>query len=124
MEAEGLAALRDCPFLLTSLDDVSGRIANTELRAAGIKPTALVEADSMMTLLSLAAAGLGGVFCPTDILDVASDLSRDLVRVRLSDAARYEISLGTPANAEPWTPAQLFEDILGALFGETIQAEA
>ena len=115
----GLAALGGCPFLLTSLDDISGRVARSELRAAGIKPDVLVEADSLMTLLCLCKAGLGAVFCPTSILDVAEDLSRDLVRIRLSDAARYDISLGRPANAEPWIPAQLFEDILGALFEDS-----
>lgn len=118
-EAEGVGFLKECPLLLTTLDDVSGRIAQTELRAARMKPEALVESDSMMTLLSLAAAELGCVFCPTSILDVARELSQGLVRIRLSEAARYEISLGRQANAEPWTPAQLFEDILGALFGET-----
>lgn len=119
IECEGLGMLRDCPLLLTTLDDVSGRVAHTELRAAHIKPSPLVESDSMMTLLSLSAAGLGCVFCPTGILDVARDLSDGLVRIRLSDAARYGISIGRQASAEPWTPAQLFEDILGALFGDT-----
>ena len=78
----------------------------------------------LMTLLCLCKAGLGAVFCPTSILDVAEDLSRDLVRIRLSDAARYDISLGRPANAEPWIPAQLFEDILGALFEDSGAASA
>ncbi len=116
--AEGLSLLKDCPFLMTSPDDISGRIARTELRRARIKANPLVESDSMMTLLSLCAAGLGAVFCPTNILDVATDLAQGLARVRLSQSARYEISLGRPATAEPWAPAQVFEDILGALFGD------
>lgn len=120
----GLAALRSCPFLLTSLDDISGRVARSELRAARIRPEVAVEADSLMTLLCLCKAGLGAVFCPTSILDVAEDLSRNLVRIRLSDAARYDISLGRPADAEPWVPAQLFEDILGALFEDAGAASA
>lgn len=122
-KAGGLALFAESPFLLTSLDDISGRIAHSELRAAGIKPTIAVEADSMMTLLSLCAAGIGCVFCPTDILDAAPELSRELVRVRLSDAAHYEISLGRQTDAEPWTPAQLFEDIVGALFGDEVRAQ-
>lgn len=116
---QGLGILKNCPFLLTSLDDVSGRIARIELRTARIKPESLVESDSMMTLLALGAAGIGGVFCPSSILDAAPDLSQGFVRIPLSDGARYEISLGRPANAEPWTPAQVFEDVVGALFGDS-----
>lgn len=115
---EGLALLKDCPFLMTSPDDISGRIARTELRRARVKTSPLVESDSMMTLLSLCTAGLGAVFCPTNILDVATELTQGLARIRLSQAAQYEISLGRPASAEPWAPAQVFEDILGALFGD------
>ena len=97
---------------------MTGRVAQTELRGARIKPNIVVESESMMTLLPLCAAGIGGVFCPTNILDAEDDYAGSLLRVRLSDAARYAISIGRQANAEPWTPAQLFEDIVGALFGE------
>lgn len=118
VDRQGLAALRDCPFLLTSLDDISGRVARGELRAARIKPNVAVQTDSLTTILQLCDAGLGAAFCPTDYLDVASELSPDLVRVRLSEAARYDISIGRPTNVEPWTPVKLFEDILGALFAD------
>lgn len=113
---EDLSVLAECPFLLTSLDDITGRIARSELRAAGIKPRVAVEGDSLMALLSLCREGIGAVFCPANVLDAVEELSRDLVRVRLSDAARYDISLGRPASADPWAPAQVFEDIVGALF--------
>ena len=55
--------LRDCPFLLETVDDISGRVARVELQRAGIKPRGLVESESLITLLSLCAKGLGGVFC-------------------------------------------------------------
>ena len=113
---EDLSVLAEGPFLLTSLDDITGRIARSELRAAGIKPRVAVEGDSLMALLSLCHEGIGAVFCPANVLDAVEELSRDLVRVRLSDAARYDISLGRPASADPWAPAQVFEDIVGALF--------
>ncbi|MEE0845378.1 MAG: LysR family transcriptional regulator [Eggerthellaceae bacterium] len=115
---EGLSVLRDCPFLLTSLDDITGRVARSELRAARIKPNVAVEADSLATLLSLCVAGVGAVFCPANVLDLNTDITRDLVRVHLSEAASHDISLGVPSDAEPWTPVQLFEDIVGALFGD------
>lgn len=118
-EQEDLGILAQCPFLLETIDDISGRIAHVELSRAGIKPRGIVESTNMMTLLSLSAAGLGGVFCPTNMLDEIPTLSERLIRIRLSEAARYQISLGTPQNAEPWSPAQLFEDVIGALFGES-----
>lgn len=121
-EGEGLGLLRSCPFLLETVDDISGRIARLELQRARIKPKGLVESESLMTLLALCAAGIGAVFCPANMLGI-SDLTRRLVRIRLSEAASYDISLGIPANAEPWTPAQMFEDVIGALFAEAESAE-
>ncbi|WP_165172228.1 LysR family transcriptional regulator [Adlercreutzia sp. ZJ242] len=121
LESEGLARLSSCPFLLETIDDISGRVARSELQSAGIKPSGLVESENLMTLLALSVAGIGGVFCPANMLDATSSLTGDLVRVRLSDAATYDISLGMPASAEPWTPAQMFEDVIGALFGESFE---
>lgn len=118
LQEHGLGALKDCPFLLTTVDDISGRIAQTELRRERIAPNVLVESDSILTLLSLCQAGLGAIFCPTNILEIASLPSGELAIVHLSESAHYDIELGRPANAEPWAPAQLFEDILGALFGD------
>lgn len=118
LEREGLARLANCPFLLETVDDLSGRIARIELRRAGIDERGLVESENMMTLLALAVAELGGVFCPTNLLDAEPALTQGLARIRLSEEARYMIGLGVPSTAEPWTPAQMFEDVIGALFGE------
>ena len=38
LKGEGISALKKCPFILGSVDDISGRVAYTELRNAGIKP--------------------------------------------------------------------------------------
>lgn len=124
IEAEGLESLASCPFLLERIDDISGRVARHELQSAGIKPAGFVESENMMTLLSLCAAGLGGVFCPTNMLDETSNLTKDLVRIKLSDEACYQISIGTPKGSAPWLPAQMFEDILGSLYGQSDGAAA
>lgn len=118
VQDEGLGLLRDCPFLLETADDISGRIARVELRRAGIKADGLVESESMITLLSLCARGLGGVFCPTNILSETDRLTGGLLRIGLSSAASYAISVGTPESAEAWMPVQMLEDVMGALFGE------
>ncbi|NGM18281.1 LysR family transcriptional regulator [Eggerthellaceae bacterium zg-893] len=116
--ARGLEGLRDLPFLLESIDDISGRIARIELRRTQIKAKGLVESNNMMTLLELCASAVGCVFCPTNLLDATEPMTGELLRVRLSDAARYDIGVGMPSDAGAWTPAQVFEDVLGALYGD------
>ncbi|MGN0038372.1 MAG: LysR family transcriptional regulator [Coriobacteriales bacterium] len=117
VESEGLALLRECPFLLEDDDDIAGRIGQTEMKKAGIKQEGVVKAESMTVLLALCRQGLGAVFSPLTLLDAAQD-GAQLLRIHLPEPARYQISVGRPANAEPWTPAQTFEDIIGALFGD------
>ncbi|MGN0072296.1 MAG: LysR family transcriptional regulator [Coriobacteriales bacterium] len=117
IESKGLALLRECPFLLEEDDDIAGRIGQTEMKKAGIKQEGVVKAESMTVLLALCRQGLGAVFSPLTLLDAAQD-SAQLLRIHLPEPARYQISVGRPANAEPWTPAQTFEDIIGALFGD------
>lgn len=118
VESEGLSLLRECPFLLEDDDDIAGRIGQTEMKKAGIKQEGVVKAESMTVLLALCRQGLGAVFSPLTLLDAAQDDTAELLRIRLPEPARYQISVGRPANAEPWTPAQTFEDIIGALFGD------
>ena len=118
IETEGLSLLRDCPFLLEEDDDIAGRIGNAEMKKAGIKQEGIVKAESMTVLLAICNQGLGAVFCPLSLLEAANYSAADLVRIHLPEPARYQISVGRPADAEPWTPAQTFEDIIGALFGD------
>ena len=116
VEEEGLSLLRECPFLLEEDDDIAGRIGHNEMKKAGIKQQGVVKAESMTVLLALCRQGLGAVFSPLTLLEAAKTQSEELVRIHLPEPARYQISVGRPSNAEPWTPAQTFEDIIGALF--------
>lgn len=117
-ETQGLAALARCPFLLESIEDISGRVAHWELRHAGIRPAVVLESDNMMTMLSACVAGIGAAFAPTNLLDAVAFAAKGLVRIKLTSAACYNIALGTPETAEPWTPTQIFQDVLFDLFGE------
>ena len=117
VEGQGLSLLKDCPFLLEDDADIAGRIGARAMKAAGIKGGGLVKCESMTVLLALAAQGLGAVFCPDSMLERASENERTLTRIHLPGSATYQISVGRPADAEPWTPAETFEDILGAIFG-------
>ena len=109
---EGIGALKNCPFILGSVDDISGRVAYSELRNAGIKPHVVATSGNMPTLLTLCAEGLGAVFCPTDMLDASPMVSGDLLRIPLSSQSRYTIELGIPMRAERWQVVDAFRRIL------------
>lgn len=112
LSQEGIGRLKDCPFILGSVDDISGRVAYSELRNAGIKPHVVATSGNMPTLLSLCAEGLGAVFCPTDMLDASLLVTRDLLRIPLSSRSRYTIELGIPMRSERWQVVDVFRSIL------------
>lgn len=116
VQQEGLALLKDCPFLLGESDDSAGRLARRLLKSAGIRQEALVTCESMTILLRLASQRIGAVFCPASMLESALGPAKELVAVTLPEPVTYQISVGRPVDAEPWTPAEAFEDILGTLF--------
>lgn len=118
IEAEGLGLLKGFPFLLEDDDDIAGRIGQAAMKKAGIEYSGVVRSESMSVLLELCEKGLGAVFCPNTLLDAAGPGKQKLARIHLKEHASYQISIGRPENAEPWTPAQTFEDILGALYGD------
>lgn len=112
LSEEGIDKLKKCPFILGSVDDISGRVAYSELRNAGIKPHVVATSGNMPTLLSLCAEGLGAVFCPTDMLDASLLVTRDLLRIPLSSRSRYTIELGIPMRPERWQVVDVFRSIL------------
>ena len=118
VQSQGLQLLNGFPFLLEDDDDIAGRIGQAAMKKAGIKYSGVVRSQSMSVLLELCAKGLGAVFCPNTLLDAFECGNKKLERIHLQEPASYQISIGRPANAEPWTPAQTFEDILGALYGD------
>lgn len=118
LELSGLSALKGCPFLLGDRDDISGRIARLEIRRAGLKVDVAATSQNILTLIAMCAQGIGALFAPSNMLDSVEGRRDDLMRVRLSPDARYEIGLGVPLDAQPWTPAELLEDTIGALHGE------
>ena len=112
LKGEGIGALKKCPFILGSVDDISGRVAYSELRNAGIKPHVVATSGNMPTLLSLCSEGLGAVFCPTDMLDYSPMASPDLLRIPLSSQSSYTIELGIPSRSERWQVVDSFRRIL------------
>ena len=108
---KGVSVLASCPFALGTLDDIAGRVGYSVLRNAGIKPTIVATSENMGTLLGMAAEGLGAIFCPTDVL-ASSERGSSLVRIPLSDQAKYTISLGIPMKEEQWSAIEVLKDAL------------
>lgn len=115
---EGLGVLKNCPFLMGTVEDISGRVAYSELRNAGIKPRVIATSGYITTLLSMCVQGLGGMFCPSHLISDILLNTSDLVLVPLSQQAKYTISLGTPMQATEWRAV----DELKRIMIETILA--
>lgn len=108
---EGLGVLKDCPFILGSVDDISGRIAYSEMRNAGIrKPRTVAISENLTTVMVMCSEGLGAGFCPVNILDISDSVTHGLIRIPLSSQAKYMISLGTPMSADPWRAMDVFRE--------------
>ncbi len=110
---KGIGALKNCPFVLESVDDIAGRIAYSELRNAGIEPNVVATSENLPTLLAMSAEGLGAVFCPMNMFDLLHDsLTKNLVRISLSEQAKYNISLGIPLQREQWKALGAFKELI------------
>lgn len=137
--AQGLRLLAKCPFVMGTIDDISGRIAYSELRNAGISPKVVATSESVITLLSMVAEGIGAAFTPSGALaapagwGVSTALAtptewgeptalatpntpvpnqQEIVLIPLSSKAKYTISLGIPPRTEPWYATSAFEEVL------------
>lgn len=108
----GLRLLEGCPFVMGTVDDISGRIAYSELRNAGISPKVVATSESIVTLLAMAAEGLGAVFTPVNAPELSRAAERGIALVPLSSKAKYTISLGIPPRTEPWYATSVFKEVL------------
>ncbi len=108
----GLRLLADCPFVMGTVEDISGRIAYSELRNAGIAPKVVATSESIVTLLSMAAEGLGAVFTPVNAPELSRAPEREIALIPLSRTAKYTISLGIPPRTEPWYATSVLKEVL------------
>jgi DNA-binding transcriptional LysR family regulator len=118
IEREGIGILRDCPFCLGTVDDISGRVAYSELRNAGIKPHIVAQSEYTSTLLAVCAAGLGAAFCPSNMIDELLVDPEPMVSIPLSSQAEYTISIGTPTQATEWRAVEVLKQALLANAGD------
>ena len=66
-----LSALRGCPFVLGSAEDIGGRIGRGLLRSSGVSPVSKATSENVETLLALCEQGVGACFCPENLLHTA-----------------------------------------------------
>lgn len=91
-----LSLLKESPFLLSSKEDIAGRISSIFLSEVNFHLKISVESKNIQTLLEMCCRGLGACFCPKLLVDKTLDndqISR-LHLFQLDERAKYMISFG------------------------------
>lgn len=104
LEKGNLASLRDCPFVLGSLDDIAGKMGRTMIERSGFAPIVKAQSDNIETLLSLCFQGVGACFSPINLVSAAvlsDDWSRTEV-FHLGRQAEYPIRFGFLKSNYQW----------------------
>lgn len=110
-EAGDFAALKDCPLVLGTAEDVDGRIALGLLKAFSIdRPLVAAQSHNVGTLLKLALSGVGGCFCPRNIVNatLAAEQKESVLLFPLGERASYPIRFGFRESAYPWSVIETF----------------
>lgn len=104
-------ALKTCPLVLGSMDDVDGRIGSEVLKRFGIdEPVIRVRSHNVGTLLKLALYGAGGCFCPKNIVQTAltEKQKNSVLMFSLGEKAGYPIRFGYKDSACQWSVIEEF----------------
>ena len=100
-----LSALRGCPFVLGSAEDIGGRIGRGLLRSSGVSPVSKATSENVETLLALCEQGVGACFCPENLLHTALSPAQlaHLHILPLCPEASYPICFGYLSRSYPWS---------------------
>ena len=103
--AGNLRALRRCPFVLGSAEDIGGRIGRELLRDSGFTPVSRATSENIETLLALCMQGVGACFCPENLLQTALSPAQlaHLHILPLCPEASYPICFGYPDRSRQWS---------------------
>lgn len=107
------AALRNCPLVLGSVDDLDGRIGLEILRRFGIdSPMIKARSHNVGTLLKLAVHGVGGCFCPRNIVEetLTEKQKTTMMIFSLGKQQEYSIRFGYKENTFQWSVMEAFMD--------------
>ena len=105
------SALRTCPLVLGTSEDVDGRIAAAVLKRAGIKqPVIRAVSHNVGMLLSLCTRGIGACFCPENLAAamLTEDEYRNMMVFSLGDGAGTCIRFGYQARSYQWSVIEAF----------------
>ena len=110
-EAGYFAALKDCPLVLGTREDVDGRVALDLLKRFHIdRPRIAAQSHNVGTLVKLSASGVGGCFCPRMIAEaLLTETQRTKVFLfPLGAAATVPIRFGFREGSYQWSVLNAF----------------
>ena len=109
--AGNFAALKECPLVLGTAEDVDGRIALELLKELSIdRPLIAAQSHNVGTLLKLALSGVGGCFCPRNIVNatLTAEQKKTVLLFSLGERVSYPIRFGFKESAYPWSVIDTF----------------
>ena len=104
-------ALKECPFVLGSMEDIDGRIGYSVLKSSGIEqPKIRAVSHNVGMLLELCVQGAGACFCPEILVKsfLTEQQYREMMVFRLSDEASYWIKFGYRSESYQWSVINAF----------------
>ena len=109
--AGDFSALRACPLVLGDMDDVDGRIALELLDRFDVeRPRIAARSHNVGTLLKLCVRGVGGCFCPKNIVHAMLTKKQiaSLFLFPLGTKAHYQIRFGYKESSYQWSAIRKF----------------
>ena len=105
------SALRYCPFVMGTMDDIDGRIGYAVLRKAGVDlPIIRSVSHNVGMLLTLCSKGIGACFCPENLAGamLPQEERKKLLCFKLGDDAKYAIRFGYRKQSYQWSVISSF----------------
>ena len=109
--AGDFTALSSCPLVIGDMDDVDGRIALDLLKQFGIdEPTVAARSHNVGTLLKLCVSGVGGCFCPQNIIHamLTEKQKISMLIFPIGAKAQYQIRFGFKESSYQWSVIEKF----------------
>lgn len=104
LKAGDFSALKNCPFVLNTRKDISGRVGGEFLDKLGFSPKVVAQSDNVETMRDLCIRGAGACFCPENL--VQTNITREeLGKVRkfeLDKESEYMIRFGYLKKGYQW----------------------
>lgn len=103
--------LKDCPFVLRNVNDITRRIGQEVFNHAGIEqPIIKAKSSNLETLLALCAIGVGACFCPENLAEsvLSEEQFNSLKIFHLGNSAKYQLRFGYLAQSYQWSILKAF----------------